>query len=54
MIGIYDCFGYGAGYDVPFEERYKLIKRAGFDCVQYSKSEDGVGYVSFEKCRILL
>lgn len=33
MIGIYDCFGYGAGYDVSFEERYKLIKRAGFDCV---------------------
>lgn len=33
MIGIYDCFGYGPGYDVPFEERYKLIKDAGFDCV---------------------
>lgn len=33
MIGIYDCFGYGAGYDVSFEERYKLIKNAGFDCV---------------------
>lgn len=33
MIGIYDCFGYGTGYDVPFEERYKLIKKAGFDCV---------------------
>ena len=33
MIGIYDCFGYGAGYNVPFEERYKLIKNAGFDCV---------------------
>lgn len=33
MIGIYDCFGYGPGYDVPFEERYRLIKRAGFDCV---------------------
>lgn len=33
MIGIYDCFGYGAGYDVSFEERYKLIKEAGFDCV---------------------
>lgn len=29
MIGIYDCFG----YDVPFAERYKLIKDAGFDCV---------------------
>ena len=33
MIGIYDCFGYGVGYDVSFEERYKLIKSAGFDCV---------------------
>ena len=33
MIGIYDCFGYGTGYDVSFDERYKLIKRAGFDCV---------------------
>lgn len=33
MIGIYDCFGYGAGYDVSFEERYRLIKSAGFDCV---------------------
>ena len=33
MIGIYDCFGYGDGYDVSFEERYQLIKEAGFDCV---------------------
>jgi len=33
MIGIYDCFGYGLGYDVSFEERYKLIKNAGFECV---------------------
>ena len=33
MVGIYDCFGYGGSYDVPFEERYRLIKRAGFDCV---------------------
>lgn len=33
MIGIYDCFGYGTGYDVSFEERYRLIKKAGFDCV---------------------
>lgn len=32
-IGIYDCFGYGPGYDVPFPERYRLIKEAGFDCV---------------------
>ena len=31
MIGIYDCFGYGTGYEVSFEERYKLIKNAGFD-----------------------
>ncbi|HCI24697.1 MAG TPA: xylose isomerase, partial [Lachnospiraceae bacterium] len=27
MIGIYDCFGYGSGYDVSFEERYKLIRK---------------------------
>lgn len=33
MTGIYDCFGYGPGYDVPFRERYKLIRDAGFDCV---------------------
>lgn len=33
MIGIYDCFGYGPGYTVSFEERYKLIRKAGFDCV---------------------
>ena len=33
MVGIYDCFGYGVGYDVSFEERYKLIKNARFDCV---------------------
>ena len=33
MLGIYDCFGYGTGYNVPFDERYKLIKQAGFDCV---------------------
>lgn len=33
MIGIYDCFGYGEGYDIPFAARYKLIKHAGFDCV---------------------
>ena len=33
MTGIYDCFGYGPGYDVPFRERYRLIKGAGFDCV---------------------
>lgn len=31
MVGIYDCFGYS--YDVPFEERYRLIELAGFDCV---------------------
>ena len=33
MLGIYDCFGYGKGYDVSFEERYKLIRKAGFDSV---------------------
>lgn len=33
MTGIYDCFGYGPGYDVPFGERYKLIRESGFDCV---------------------
>ena len=33
MLGIYDCFGYGTGYDVSFEDRYRLIKGAGFDCV---------------------
>ncbi len=32
-VGIYDCFGYGPGYDVSFRERYRLIKDAGFDCV---------------------
>ena len=47
MIGIYDCFGYGAGYDVPFSERYKLIKAAGFDCVMLWWSDQfgrGEGY----------
>ena len=33
MTGIYDCFGYGEGYDVPFPERYRLIREAGFDGV---------------------
>ena len=23
MIGIYDCFGYGSGYAVSFEERHR-------------------------------
>lgn len=43
MIGIYDCFG----YDVPFSERYKLIKDAGFDCVMLWWSDKfgrGAGY----------
>lgn len=46
MIGIYDSFGYGKGYDVLFEDRYKLIKEAGFDCVmlwwsdQFGRGED--------------
>lgn len=47
MIGIYDCFGYGPGYDVSFDERYKLIKRAGFDCVMLWWSDKfgrGPGY----------
>ena len=33
FTGIYDCFGYGPGYDVSFKERYRLIKDTGFDCV---------------------
>lgn len=43
MIGIYDCFG----YDVPFSERYRLIKGAGFDCVMLWWSDKfgrGAGY----------
>lgn len=47
MIGIYDCFGYGHGYDVSFEERYRLIKNAGFDCVMLWWSDQfgrGAGY----------
>ena len=47
MTGIYDCFGYGPGYDVSFEERYKLIRKAGFDCVMLWWSDQfgrGVGY----------
>lgn len=47
MIGIYDCFGYGTGYDVSFEERYYLIKYAGFDCVMLWWSDKfgrGTGY----------
>ena len=47
MTGIYDCFGYGAGYDVPFPERYRLIKDAGFDCVMLWWSDKfgrGEGY----------
>lgn len=47
MIGIYDCFGYGVGYDVSFEKRYKLIKEAGFDSVMLWWSDKfgrGMGY----------
>ena len=47
MIGIYDCFGYGDGYDVSFDERYQLIKEAGFDCVILWRSDQfgrGEGY----------
>lgn len=47
MIGIYDCFGYGLGYEVSFEERYRLIKNSGFDCVMLWWSDKfgrGTGY----------
>ena len=47
MVGIYDCFGYGGSFDLPFEERYRLIKRAGFDCVMLWWSDKfgrGSGY----------
>lgn len=47
MIGIYDCFGYGSGYEVSFGERYRLIKNAGFDCVMLWWSDKfgrGAGY----------
>ena len=47
MIGIYGCFGYGPGYDVPFGERYKRIREAGFDCVMLWWSDRfgrGTGY----------
>ena len=47
MVGIYDCFGYGGSFDVPFEERYRLIKMAGFDCVMLWWSDKfgrGAGY----------
>ncbi len=47
MIGIYDCFGYGPGYDVSFAERYRRIKSAGFDCVMLWWSDQfgrGSGY----------
>ena len=47
MIGIYDCFGYGPGYNVSFEERYRMIKATGFDCVMLWWSDKfgrGEGY----------
>lgn len=47
VLGIYDCFGYGTGYEVSFEERYRLIKSAGFDCVMLWWSDQfgrGAGY----------
>ncbi len=47
MTGIYDCFGYGGSYDIPFEQRYKLIKEAGFDSVMLWWSDKfgrGTGY----------
>lgn len=43
MIGIFDCFG----YNVPFKERYRLIKNAGFDSVMLWWSDQfgrGNGY----------
>ena len=46
-VGIYDCFGYGKGYDVPFPERYRLIREAGFDSVMLLWSDRfgrGEGY----------
>ncbi len=55
MIGIYDCFGYGTGYDVSFEERYRLIKEAGFDCVmlwwsdKFGRGDDYKKDVKFAK-----
>ena len=47
MTGIYDCFGYGFGYDVSFSERYKIIEDCGFDCVMLWWSDKfgrGEGY----------
>lgn len=45
MTGIYDCFGYGSGYEVSFDKRYRLIKQAGFDCVMLWWSDRfGRGY----------
>ncbi len=47
MVGIYDCFGYGGSYDISFEQRYKLIKEAGFDSVMLWWSDKfgrGAGY----------
>ena len=47
MIGIYDCFGYGQGYDMPFAERYRQIKESGFDSVMLWWSDQfgrGDGY----------
>ena len=47
MLGIYDCFGYGGSFNVPFEERYRLIKLVGFDCVMLWWSDKfgrGTGY----------
>ena len=49
MTGIYDCFGYGPGYDVPFAERYRLIKEAGFDCVMLWWSDKFGRGEGFEK-----
>ena len=48
-IGIYDCFGYGLEYDISFEERYRLIKNAGFDCVMFWWSDRFGGEVDYQK-----
>ena len=49
MTGIYDCFGYGPGYDVPFDERYRLIRSSGFDCVMLWWSDKFGRGEGFEK-----
>ena len=52
MTGIYDCFGYGSGYDVSFEERYKLIRKSGFDCVMLWWSNQGLVFENNFICNV--